>query len=509
MSPGASAPGMRITIVSGSELRLQRGRLGFLESQRVAPRAQIDRPAFTAEHTNGNSLARGFRQHIIRGHSRLCPAGCIGKIFCPFLITMSNTILIGAQWGDEGKGKIIDVLTAKADIVVRSQGGNNAGHTVFHRGVKYILHLIPSGILRRSKVCVIGNGVVIDPIALLREIDDLRKLGVTVARNLLISDCAHLVLPYHRLLDEQRELRQGHTKIGTTKRGIGPAYGDKAARTGLRMSDLVQPIVFSKKLQAKVIEYNRILHALGAKPVSFREVNESYLAAGEKLRPFVGNTVVYLHRAMERGKKILFEGAQGTFLDIDHGTYPYVTSSNTTAGGACTGTGVPPHRIDRVVGVMKAYTTRVGEGALPTEDMQLTQMLHNLGREFGATTGRKRRCGWFDAVATRYARMINGIDELAITNLDGLDHVDPIRVCVAYRLNGKRLGVPPSDARQLSNCEPIYEEIRGWNTPTHPAKTFSQLPPAARKYVRYISKLTGAKLSMISVGPARGETIVL
>ncbi len=422
---------------------------------------------------------------------------------------MANTILIGAQWGDEGKGKIIDVLTAKSDIVVRSQGGNNAGHTVFHRGVKYILHLIPSGILRRGKVCVIGNGVVIDPIALLGEIDGLRKLGITIGKNLLISDCSHLVLPYHRLLDEQRELRQGHTRIGTTKRGIGPAYGDKAARTGLRMSDLMQPIVFSKKLQAKVTENNRILQALGAKPVSFREVNESYLAAGKRLRPFVDNTVVYLHRAMERGKNILFEGAQGTFLDIDHGTYPYVTSSNTTAGGACTGTGVPPHRIDQVVGVMKAYTTRVGEGALPTEDMQLAHMLHNLGREFGATTGRKRRCGWFDAVATRYATMINGIDELTITNLDGLDHVDPIRVCVAYRLNGKRLSVPPCDARQLANCEPIYTDVRGWNTPTHSARTFSQLPPAARKYVRYISELTGAKLSMISVGPARGETIIL
>ncbi len=422
---------------------------------------------------------------------------------------MANTILIGAQWGDEGKGKIIDVLTAKSDIVVRSQGGNNAGHTVFHRGVKYILHLIPSGILRRGKVCVIGNGVVIDPIALLGEIDGLRKLGITIGKNLLISDCSHLVLPYHRLLDEQRELRQGHTRIGTTKRGIGPAYGDKAARTGLRMSDLMQPIVFSKKLQAKVTENNRILQALGAKPVSFREVNESYLAAGKRLRPFVDNTVVYLHRAMERGKNILFEGAQGTFLDIDHGTYPYVTSSNTTAGGACTGTGVPPHRIDQVVGVMKAYTTRVGEGALPTEDMQLAHMLHNLGREFGATTGRKRRCGWFDAVATRYAGMINGIDELTITNLDGLDHVDPIRVCVAYRLNGKRLSVPPCDARQLANCEPIYTDMRGWNTPTHSARTFSQLPPAARKYVRCISELTGAKLSMISVGPARGETIIL
>src|SRR5213595_2562934 len=321
----------------------------------------------------------------------MCPAGHVGKIFCPFSIHMANTILIGMQWGDEGKGKIIDVLTAQADIVVRSQGGNNAGHTVIHRGVKYVLHLIPSGILRRGKVCVIGNGVVTDPIALVGEIDRLRQLGITIDKNLLISDCAHLVLPYHRLLDEQRELRRGHTRIGTTKRGIGPAYGDKAARTGLRVSDLMQPIVFSKKLQAKIIENNRILQALGAKPISFRDVNKTYLAAGERLRPYVTNTVVYLHRAMERGKKILFEGAQGTFLDIDHGTYPYVTSSNTTAGGACTGTGVPPHRMDRVVGVMKAYTTRVGEGPLPTEDRHLAKRLHEMGREFGATTGRARR----------------------------------------------------------------------------------------------------------------------
>jgi adenylosuccinate synthase len=422
---------------------------------------------------------------------------------------MANTILIGAQWGDEGKGKIIDVLTANADIVVRSQGGNNAGHTVIHRGAKYILHLIPSGILRRGKICVIGNGVVVDPIALVGEIEGLRKLGIKIGKNLLISDCAHLVLPYHRSLDEQRELRQGRAKIGTTKRGIGPAYGDKAARTGLRVSDLMQSIIFSNKLQTKVVENNRILQALGAKPISFREVNENYLAAGEKLRPFVANTVVYLHRALERGKEILFEGAQGTFLDIDHGTYPYVTSSNTTAGGACTGTGVPPHRMDRVVGVMKAYTTRVGEGALPTEDRQLTEGLHKLGREFGATTGRKRRCGWFDAVATRYATMINGIDELAVTNLDGLDHVDPIRVCIAYRLNGKRLDVPPCDAVQLANCEPIYEEVSGWNTVTHSAKKLSQLPLAARKYVKYISRLTGAQLSIVSVGPARSETIIL
>jgi adenylosuccinate synthase len=466
------------------------------------------------------NLLRGDASNLLSvGKSRLCPKGCVGKIFClpavrrpamqagRFLIHMANTILVGMQWGDEGKGKIIDVLTAGADIVVRSQGGNNAGHTVIHRGVKYVLHLIPSGILRHRKICVIGNGVVIDPVALVAEIDGLRRLGVNIDRNLLISDCAHLVLPYHRMLDEQRELRRG--RIGTTKRGIGPAYGDKAARTGLRMSDLMQPIVFSKKLQAKITENNRILQALGSKPISFRDVNETYLAAGEKLRPYVTNTVVYLHRAMDKGKKILFEGAQGTFLDIDHGTYPYVTSSNTTAGGACTGTGVPPHRMDCVVGVMKAYSTRVGDGALPTEDAPFAQMLHNLGREFGATTGRKRRCGWFDAVATRYAGMINGIDEIAITNLDGLDQVDPIRICVGYQIHGKRLNVPPCDATQLANCEPMYEEVPGWNTSIHTARKFSQLPLAARKYVRYISELAGAKLSMVSVGPTRGETIIL
>jgi adenylosuccinate synthase len=422
---------------------------------------------------------------------------------------MANTILVGAQWGDEGKGKIIDVLTSKADVIVRSQGGNNAGHTIVHGGATYILHLIPSGILRRGKVCVIGNGVVVDPIALVAEIGQLRGLGVKIGKNLLVSNCAHLVMPYHRLLDEQRELRKGRAKIGTTKRGIGPAYGDKAARTGLRVSDLMQPILFAKKLQAKIRENNSILQALGANPINYREVHEAYLAAGEKLWPFVTNTVVYLHRALERGKEILFEGAQGTFLDIDHGTYPYVTSSNTTAGGACTGTGVPPHRMDQVVGVMKAYTTRVGEGPLPTEDRRLAQRLHSLGREFGATTGRARRCGWFDAVATRYATMINGIDELAITNLDGLDDVDPIRICVEYRLNGKRLDVPPCDAVQLDNCEPIYEEMPGWKQSTTSAKKLSQLPLAARNYVKRLGQLTGAKISIVSVGPTRAQTIFL
>src|SRR5947199_805145 len=370
---------------------------------------------------------------------------------------MANTILVGAQWGDEGKGKIIDVLTQEADIVVRTQGGNNAGHTVFIGKQKYVLHLVPSGILRKRKTCVIGNGVVIDPLGLVEEIDGLRKLGIKTDGNLFISETAHLVFPYHREMDAQREILKGKNKIGTTKRGIGPAYGDKAARTGLRVVDLVNSSRFETLLRQKIKENNEILKAFGAKPLSFQNVHAAYRAAGDRLKPFVTNTVALLHEAMQQQKEILFEGAQGTFLDIDHGTYPFVTSSNTTAGGACTGSGVPPHRMDRVVGVMKAYSTRVGEGALPTEDAQLTQMLHNLGREFGATTGRKRRCGWFDAVATRYARMINGIDEIAITNLDGLDHVDPIRVCVAYRLNEKRLEVPPCDAGQLASCEPVYE----------------------------------------------------
>jgi len=422
---------------------------------------------------------------------------------------MANTILIGAQWGDEGKGKIIDVLTAEADIVVRSQGGNNAGHTVIHGGKKYILHLIPSGILRRSKVCVIGNGVVVDPVALEKEIEGLRNLGVKIGRNLLLSDCAHLVLPYHRALDERRELRKGVTKIGTTKRGIGPAYGDKAARTGLRVSDLMQPTLFSKKLEAKMRENNAILRALGAEPNEFREVNQQYLRAGRALAPFVANTVVYLHRALQSGREILFEGAQGTFLDIDHGTYPFVTSSNTTAGGACTGSGVPPHRMDRVVGVMKAYTTRVGEGPLPTEDENFATRLHEMGREFGATTGRARRCGWFDAVATHYATMINGIDELAITNLDGLDELNPISICVGYRLNGKRLDVPPCDATQWNNCEPIYETMPGWKKSTRSARKWSDLAKPARDYLRRISELTGAKLTIVSVGPTRAETIMI
>jgi adenylosuccinate synthase len=420
---------------------------------------------------------------------------------------MANTILVGAQWGDEGKGKIIDVLTEKADVVVRTQGGNNAGHTVHISGKKYVLHLVPSGILRKKKLCVIANGVVVDPVSLVGEIEGLRKLGVKCQGNLFLSETAHLVLPYHRELDAQREILKGKNKIGTTKRGIGPAYGDKAARTGLRVLDLVNPERFKAKLQFRIKENNEILKAFGAKPLDFKQVHSEYRAAGDYLKPFVTNTVILLHEALRRGDDILFEGAQGTFLDIDHGTYPFVTSSSTTAGGACTGSGIAPHRMDRVVGVLKAYTTRVGEGPLPTENAEISDMLHAMGREFGATTGRARRCGWFDAVATRHACMVNGIDELAVTNVDGLDTVETIKVCIAYRIGKKRYDFVPNDAEVLADCQPIYAEFPGWKQATDKARKWKELPAKTRNYLKAVAELTGAKLAIASVGPGREQTI--
>lgn len=420
---------------------------------------------------------------------------------------MPNVIIVGAQWGDEGKGKIIDVLTESADVVVRYAGGNNAGHTVFVGNQKYVLHLVPSGILRRGKLCVIGNGVVVDPVSLVEEINGLRKLGVKVGNNLALSEAAHLVLPYHRELDAQREALKGKHKLGTTKRGIGPAYADKAARVGLRVIDLLDAERFEQKLKDRMREANQVLRVLGAKPLSFKQVLEQYRAAGAVLRPFVTNTVQLLHKAIRQGKSILFEGAQGTFLDIDHGTYPYVTSSSATAGGACTGSGVPPNCIDRVVGVMKAYTTRVGEGPLPTEDAALGDLLHSMGREFGSTTGRPRRCGWFDAVVTRQAVMVNGIDELAVTNLDGLDTLETIKVCVAYRHNKARFDYVPTDVELLARCQPVYVEFAGWQMPTGSARRWKDLPPKARAYLSAIAELSGAKLRIVSVGPGRHQTI--
>jgi len=424
---------------------------------------------------------------------------------------MANMILVGAQWGDEGKGKIIDVLTEQAEIVVRTQGGNNAGHTVYIGRDKYVLHLIPSGILRAGKVCVIGNGVVIDPVHLVNhEIDGLLKLGVPVTpHNLRVSETAHVVFPWHRELDGQREVRKGKNELGTTKRGIGPTYGDKAARVGLRVIDLINPTRFPIKLRERLEENNEVLKALGAQPLEYDKLLADYTKAADRLRPFVTNTVVFLHEATRRGANILFEGAQGTFLDIDHGTYPFVTSSNTTAGGACTGSGVPPNRMDRVVGVLKAYTTRVGSGPLPTENDELGDLLHGMGREFGATTGRARRCGWFDAVATRHAAMVNGIDELAITNVDGLDSLKSIKVCTGYRLDGAVVQFVPSDCELLARCEPVYQEFPGWETSTETINRWEELPINCRHYLLTLAQLTGTRLTIVSVGPAREQTMFL
>jgi adenylosuccinate synthase len=423
---------------------------------------------------------------------------------------MANTVLVGAQWGDEGKGKVIDYLTEQVDVVVRSQGGNNAGHTVVVGETTYILRLLPSGILRPDKICIIGNGVVVDPISLCEEIAELEEQSIQVSeQNLLISESAHLVFPYHRLIDEQREIAHGKNKIGTTKRGIGPAYGDKVARVGIRVGDLLQPELFEERLFARVQEANWLLEHFGGQSVDPKKLLMDYLRAGKRLRSMLTNTVLEIHRLMNQGKQILFEGAQGTFLDIDHGTYPYVTSSNTTAGGACTGAGVPPNRIDRIVGAMKAYTTRVGEGPFPTEDEKISELLHGMGREFGAVTGRARRCGWFDAVATRFATIVNGIDQLAVTNLDGLDGLETLKICIGYELNGKQIEFPPACVRQFNRCQPIYIEMPGWRRSTAGARTFSDLPIPAQNYLQKICELSGAKLMLVGVGQKREETILV
>jgi adenylosuccinate synthase len=422
---------------------------------------------------------------------------------------MANTILVGGQWGDEGKGRIIDLLTEKSDYVVRFQGGSNAGHEVHIGKNVYVLHLIPSGILHQGKVCVIGNGVVVDPMSLVEEIQGLRKQGIKVTpKNLVVSEIAHLVLPYHKEVDELREMMKGKNKIGTTKRGIGPAYGDKAARTGIRVQDFLRPEQFRKKLKARVLEYNAILRSFGKKPLGFEEVLSDCLKVARFLKPFIHDGVSLLHDAMNRKKKILFEGAQGTLLDIDFGTYPYVTSSHPTSGGACIGTGIPPNRIDRVVGVVKAYTTRVGEGPFPTQyDSDLGSEIQKIGDEFGRTTGRGRRCGWFDSVVTRYAQRINGINELAVTKMDVLDHMRELKICVAYQCGGKKLTTVPSDLESLQRCRPVYKTFKGWQTSTKQIRRWKDLPKNAKIYLEAISEYTGAPIAIVSVGPRRDETI--
>jgi adenylosuccinate synthase len=422
---------------------------------------------------------------------------------------MSNTIVVGAQWGDEGKGKIVDYLTEGADVVARAAGGNNAGHTVINGGQKYILHLIPSGILWKNKLCVIGNGVVMDPIGLIEEINKLRGQGVTIEPdNLLISETCHLVLPYHRALDLAREAKRGDKKIGTTGRGIGPAYADKVERSGIRAILLTRPAELEEELRLRIAEHNVTLRDAGVPEVPADETVANILTAAAILAPHVTNTTVRLHEAIQDGKKVLFEGAQGTYLDIDHGSYPFVTSSNTTAGGACTGSGVPPRMIDHVVAVAKAYTTRVGSGPFTTENEAIGDMLHNMGREFGATTGRARRCGWLDMVLIRYAVMINGADELAITNLDGLDGLDSIKICTAYRLDGKLIHYPPATISDIEKCEPVYEEHQGWKQDLSGIRDYNDLPALAKSYLNRLAELAGARIALVGIGPDREQTLI-
>lgn len=423
---------------------------------------------------------------------------------------MSNTVLIGAQWGDEGKGKIIDILSEKSDIIVRFQGGNNAGHTVVIGNEEFILHLIPSGILHKGKVCVIGNGVVVDPEALLEEIGALKKRHIDVDSSLIISDQVHVIFPYHKLLDELREQKKSSTKIGTTKRGIGPCYADKASRCGIRMTDLLNPEKFKEKLEFNIDEKNAILRTLyNHSGFSLGDMYHQYIGYGKKMSRYMQNAPLYLNNALQKGKSLLFEGAQGTLLDIDHGTYPFVTSSNATAGGACTGTGVSPINIDNVLGVAKAYTTRVGEGPFPTEfGPELMEKIRKKGKEFGATTGRPRRCGWLDAVILKHAVMINGLTELALTKLDVLDDTDTIKVCTAYKCGGRILKDFPGNMETLAACRPVYEELPGWKSDITSVTEYRRLPVKARKYITYISKLIDRKVTMVSVGSERRQTLI-
>lgn len=423
---------------------------------------------------------------------------------------MANTVLVGAQWGDEGKGKIIDVLAEEADWVIRFQGGNNAGHTVEIGAERYVLHLIPSGILHRGKMCVIGNGVVVDPVALLEEIDGVEQRGIVTAGRLFVSDRAHLVFPYHKLIDEYREQKpSAGTPIGTTKRGIGPTYGDKAARVGLRAGDMLEPN-FADLLGERIEANNKVLAAYGAPVLDVEETVSTYVAVARRLAPYIADTIPMVHEAIAKKQSILLEGAQGTLLDIDYGTYPFVTSSNATSGGACTGSGLPPNRIDRVIGVVKAYSTRVGEGPFPTELRDaMGEHIRKVGHEFGATTGRPRRCGWFDLVVARYAAQVNGVTDWAVTKLDVLDDVEEIKVCVAYECDGRRYEHLPASVQILGRCKPVYESFPGWKTSTKAAQTIEELPALCRSYLSALARLTGTPISILSNGPRRESTMRL
>ncbi len=420
---------------------------------------------------------------------------------------MPVTVLVGIQWGDEGKGKIIDVLTEQTDVIVRYQGGNNAGHTVEVGNDKYVLHLIPSGILRADKRCIIGNGVVVSPVDLLSEITDLEARGIAVRDRLEISSRAHLVFKYHRLADAARELSAGKAMIGTTKRGIGPTYADKANRVGIRACDLCHKERLESKFRAQAERYNRIFAAQGSELLDVEAEWATISAAADALAPLVTDTVLTVNRSIKAGKNLLFEGAQGMHLDIDYGTYPYVTSSNTTTGGACTGGGVAPRHITDVIGVVKAYTTRVGEGPFPTELLGPEgDSLREAGHEYGATTGRPRRCGWFDAVANRYAVMVNGVDQLAVTKLDVLDNQKTIKVCTAYTLDGETITDFPADLESLQRVQPVYAEMPGWMTDTTAVRTWNDLPEKAQAYLQWLSELLETRIGIVSTGPGRLQT---
>jgi adenylosuccinate synthase len=417
---------------------------------------------------------------------------------------LANVVVVGAQWGDEGKGKITDLLSKSADVVVRYQGGVNAGHTVVVKDQTFKLHLIPSGILYPNTECIIGSGTVIDPKVLIAELDQIEALGIST-KNLLISETAHVTMPYHRLIDQASEAKRGEHRIGTTGRGIGPTYSDKSERTGIRIIDIMDPKLMRKKIRWTVQYKNVILEKLyDLPPLDPEAVIEEYQVYADRLRPHVIDSSLKIYDAIHHKRNVLFEGAQGTLLDLDHGTYPYVTSSNPVAGGACVGTGVGPTMIDRVIGVAKAYTTRVGEGPFPTElHGTMGEALCDRGAEFGTTTGRKRRCGWFDAVIGRYAVRINGLDCLAITKLDVLDEMDELQVCVAYEVDGEHCRDFPSNAQKFARCQPIYQAVPGWKQSTEECRTLEDLPKAALDYLKFLAELMEVPIAIVSLGAGR------
>ena len=422
-----------------------------------------------------------------------------------------TAVVVGAQWGDEGKGKIVDVLSERFSVVARYAGGHNAGHTVIIGGQKFILQLVPCGVLRPSCRAVIGNGVVLDPMAFLKEIGKLRELGIDVDRQLFISNRAHVILPYHRMIELAAESAPGRQKIGTTSRGIGPAYEDKMARSGLRVVDMLNPSLLRTHIQNACHEKNAIAHALfGTDPLDPDKMYEEYARASAQIAPFVTDTAVLINEAIDDGQSVMFEGAQGTLLDIDHGTYPFVTSSSATAGGAVTGTGVGPTKIGTVIGVTKAYVTRVGEGPFPTEiHDEVGEELRARGHEYGAVTGRPRRCGWLDLPLLRYSNHVNGTEWLVVTKLDVLDELAEIPVCTGYRIAGKSVDSVPADVRGLESIQPLYRNFPGWRQSTEGISDFDRLPSAAKEYLRFLETESGAKIGMVSTGPDRDQTLVL